>query len=206
MDGKKEPGDLRLLLSVRDLILWQPPDRMLVHDGNLTLYEGEHVYIRGSEGAGRRQLFRVLAGRANAQGGVILRPGGRPAVLTERSPFFPELAGRDNLEILMEDRRLCLKVEEGFRELTGHAMNCRAIAEWPPLEECLLRVLLAEEEAASWILAEHFTRCLTGEEERRLWKLLKTSGSKKTTWLHLGENPCDGEPVTKSYVIDERWE
>ena len=65
-----------------------------VHDASFTIHGGETVGVVGVEGAGQRELLRVLAGRCDAAGGILVRPAvvgfipedrHRDAVLLDRS-------------------------------------------------------------------------------------------------------------------------
>lgn len=84
--GRSNPGTVpgrgtagphaRASLSLRDLELWRG-DHCVCTDLSVTVHPGQLLHLRGSNGAGKTSLIRVLAGLALAEAGAVLL-GGNP--------------------------------------------------------------------------------------------------------------------------------
>jgi ATPase subunit of ABC transporter with duplicated ATPase domains len=123
--------------------------RLVLDAAGFTVRAGEKVGLVGRNGAGKTSLLRVLAGEAQAAGGVVSRRGGlgymsqepRPAELEEQSALNHILAGRglDVATARLEKLRLRLeedasdanvgrfaKAEDAFRDAGGYAAEPEA--------------------------------------------------------------------------------
>lgn len=60
--------------SFNDVTVHSPDGRLLVKDLNLTLTQGENLFVSGANGAGKTSLFRVLAGLWAPSNGSVSRP------------------------------------------------------------------------------------------------------------------------------------
>lgn len=80
-------ADSAVVLAAHHLTVRDERGRTRLRDVSLTVRAGEIVGVAGLEGAGQRELLRVMAGRLAVQAGAVERP--------ERVGFVPEDRHRD---------------------------------------------------------------------------------------------------------------
>lgn len=83
------PGD-EVVLAARDLVV-EYGDRRVLDRVDFECRRAEIVAIVGDSGSGKSTLLRVLAGQQAPAGGVVARPGRRPAVQLVRQDAYASL-------------------------------------------------------------------------------------------------------------------
>lgn len=86
------------LLSVTNLTVLTPNySRVLVNGLNLSLNEGQNLFIVGSSGAGKSSLLRCIAGLWNSGEGVIERPDDESVFFLPQRPYCVTGSLKDQL-------------------------------------------------------------------------------------------------------------
>ncbi|HXS16914.1 MAG TPA: ATP-binding cassette domain-containing protein, partial [Polyangiaceae bacterium] len=93
--------------------------RTLLQGMNLTIARGEKIGLVGNNGAGKSTLARILAGKLDADAGVVnYRRGARVAYLDQDPRFEPQLSAREAaLVSLTEWRAAKLRYDELCEQL-----------------------------------------------------------------------------------------
>ena len=76
-------------LSVRDLTVRLPDDRVLVDDLDLDLAAGDSLFVTGASGTGKTTLLRSLADLWPYADGTVHRPVGDDALFLSQQPYLP---------------------------------------------------------------------------------------------------------------------
>jgi putative ATP-binding cassette transporter len=76
-------------LSVRDLTVRMPDDRVLVDDLDLQLAAGGSLFVTGRSGSGKTTLLRSLADLWPYADGTVHRPLGGDALFLSQQPYLP---------------------------------------------------------------------------------------------------------------------
>jgi ABC-type uncharacterized transport system ATPase subunit len=173
-------GDV--VVSVKHAELADERGVTVLRDADFEIRAGEIVGVAGVEGAGQRQLLRVLAGRAGARRGEIRLP--------HTAGFVPEDRHRDALVLdftLAEN--LALKGAGGRRGLVRWS-------EFERLTETLVRDL--DVRGADAIRS---TRALSGGNQQKLILARELDGSPR---LLVVENPTRGLDIRATQAVHER--
>src|SRR5205814_4181989 len=153
-----------------------------LRDANLEIHAGEIVGLVGVEGAGQRELLRVLARRANANRGAVRLPA---------SPgFVPEDRQRDSLVL---DFTLAESVA-----LKGAGAR-RGRMRWHEVEQ-LTRKLIRDLDVRGGD-ADRSTRTLSGGNQQRLILARELDGSPQ---LIVVEDPTRGLDIRATQAVHER--
>jgi putative ATP-binding cassette transporter len=96
LDADKEARELPRVaieegegLSVRDLTVRMPDDRVLVDDLELQLAAGGSLFVTGPSGSGKTTLLRSLADLWPYADGTVHRPLGDDALFLSQQPYLP---------------------------------------------------------------------------------------------------------------------
>jgi len=138
--------------------------RTLLQGMNLTIARGEKIGLVGNNGAGKSTLARILAGKLDADAGVVnYRRGARVAYLDQDPRFEPQLSAREAaLVSLTEWRAAKLRYDELCEQLARGGL-----AEESPAWKALIN----EQEQASRDF-EHLGGWQRQEEAERVLRTL----------------------------------
>lgn len=138
--------------------------RALLHEVNLTIARGEKIGLVGNNGAGKSTLARILAGKLDADGGVVnTRRGAKVAYLDQDPRFDPALSAREAaLETLTEWRAAQRRYDQLCARIAQHDLDETTPA-W--------KALLDEQEQAAREF-EHLGGWRRQEDAERILKIL----------------------------------
>ncbi len=138
--------------------------RTLLQGMNLTIARGEKIGLVGNNGAGKSTLARILAGKLDADAGVVnVRRGARVAYLDQDPRFDPQLTAREAALVSLTDWRAA---KLRYDQLCAQLAHGDLVEESPAW-----KALINEQEQASRDF-EHFGGWQRQEEAERVLKTL----------------------------------
>lgn len=175
-EGKlvKEEGNS---LSLHDVTVALPGERILLEKASCTIHEGERVILKGPSGAGKSTLLRVLAGFWPYASGRLTVPQRKEVMFIPQRPYLPMGTLREAASYpgsgADDSRLLPLFAACGLSHLTG---SLDAEGDWSHIlslgeqqKLAFVRIFLHH---PRWVFLDEATSAMDEDTERSLYQKL----------------------------------
>jgi putative ATP-binding cassette transporter len=166
-------------LSVKDLSLYAPDDKLLFNFKGTEISKGDTVLIQGRSGKGKTTFFRVLAGLHHNYSGEITVPDNKSMFLPQKAYFplgglahavsYPNSFDKKDIERIKEIlEKVNFPQKDIEQRLTHYDMTRLSGGEQQRL--VIARILFNKPE---WIFMDESTNALDNESEKFLIELIQ---------------------------------
>nr|WP_320146722.1 ABC transporter ATP-binding protein/permease [uncultured Anaeromusa sp.] len=168
-------------LRVQSLCLTTPSGEPLLHNLNLQLHAGDHLFITGPSGCGKSTLFKALSGLWPFGQGQLSLPPAETLLFLPQKPYLPSGTLRTALVYPQSQNKFSdTRLREVLRQcrLENWAADLEATNVWEqtlsPGEQQRLAFARALLLQPRWLFLDEATSALDAASEEAMYRLLQT--------------------------------
>lgn len=182
------------LCSLKNIVKWYPPDRLVLDQFSLEIRRGERVMIRGNAGSGRTTLIKILDQKIKPDEGIFSCRGSIAAIYETTGILESMTLGEQiALPLLCQGysrQEAMILASEWFKEIGEEIREYHKEDRITAYDRALIAVGQAVLQKPDLIAADTFMTDLNRAEQTRILKILDDVSKNMTFMLMTDEISC----------------